>query len=706
MLPTDKISSVLGLPTSSIAQVLSLHEEGNTIPFIARYRKERTGGLDEVAIKSIIDQANYFKDLQKRKEFVLDQIKSQNKLTPELQDKIKKCFDDVKLEDIYLPFKKKKKTKATLARENGLEPLAKIIMAQNTSDIHSNAKRFLSSEYKTSQEVIDSALHIVKEWISENEYTRERFRETFRRYSIIHSKVVKSKTAEASIYKDYFDHSEKIAYCPSHRFLAIMRGESEGLLRVKIKIDEERALEYLAKKHLKRQSSLTELIIDTCKSALKEYLLPSLENQIKKEFKEKADEEAIKVFSNNLEQLLLAPPLESKPVLAIDPGFRTGCKIACIDQAGNFLSHGVIYPHPPQNKTEQSRKIISDFIEKHKIKAIAIGNGTASRETKTWIDQLDCIHGVEIFVISESGASIYSASELARKEFPNLDLTIRGAISLARRLLDPLSELIKVDPKSIGVGQYQHDVNQSKLKHSLDHTVISCVNRVGIDINTTSSHLLSYVSGLGPTLAKNILEYRSKLGKFQSIEQLKKVPRLGPKAFEQAAGFLRIRNGIHPLDNTGIHPESYHIVERIARDTNSDIKTLIQNKEIIEHLDLHKFTSNTVGLETLNDIKSELLKPGHDPRGIAEAFDFDKNIKSLDDLYRGMTIPGIVSNLTNFGAFVDIGIKENGLIHISQMSDRRINNPMEILSLDQKVNVEIIDIDFTRKRISLKLVHK
>ncbi len=700
---TKRIADKLGIPESKVSKVLDLSGQGNTIPFIARYRKEATGSLDEVQIGDILTENKRLIDLEARKLSILESIKEQGKLTPELERKILECFDTNKLEDLYLPYKKKRKTKADMARELGLEPLAKMIMAQNAQDIYHAAKQYTNKDIGDSDAAIAMALDIVKEWIAENDTFRERFRETYRRYGEIASKVVKSKKDAAATYRDYFDFSEKLDRCPSHRYLAMMRGESEGFLRVKLNIDDDRAIEFIEGRYLKRNGSNPELIAEACKGAYKDYISPGVENQIRKEYKEQADEEAIKVFAKNLEQLLLAAPLGTKAVLAIDPGFRTGCKVACLDENGTFLKDAVIYPHEPQLKKTEAEGIIRKLVDDYNVKAIAIGNGTASRETKSWIDSISGMNSVESYVISESGASIYSASDVAREEFPNLDLTVRGAISLGRRLLDPLSELVKVDAKSIGVGQYQHDVNQTRLKESLDQSVISCVNRVGIDLNTTGYHLLSYISGLGPTIAKNIISYRSELGGFTDKNQLKAVPRLGDKAFEQSAGFLRIREADNPLDNTGIHPESYHFVDQIAEDLGKPVEEIIGDGSLVSKINKSKLINAQFGAETLKDILSELAKPGHDLRGVAQVFEFDKNVKSMADLKVGMKLPGIVSNITNFGAFVNVGVKQDGLVHISQISGKRINSPMDVLSLDQKVWVKVLEVDIARNRINLSM---
>ena len=691
------ISNHTGISGRQVAITLSLLTDGNTIPFISRYRKDQTGHLDETQVGKVDHYKGKWEELIARKKTILDAIKEQGKLTEKLLNKITETYEIDILEDLYLPYKRKKKTKADKARENGLEPLSKIIMAQRDRDIERTAGRFVSDDLDTNA-CIEGALDIVKEWISENEVFRKRFRETYRRYGYISSKVVKSKKKDAVTFKDYFDHSEKLDRIPSHRYLALMRGETEGLLRIKFEIDNDRAIDYIFRKYLKQHSTTESLIYAASKGAFKDYIQPGVETQIRKEYKDKADDEAIKVFVRNLEQLLLAPPLGPKNLLAIDPGFRSGCKIAVVDQFGQFQKDAIIFPHEPQQKKEEAEYRIHELIKEFNVEAIAIGNGTASRETKTFIDHLN-LNPIEVYVISESGASIYSASEIAREEFPHLDLTVRGAISLARRLQDPLSELVKVDPKSIGVGQYQHDVNQSALKNMLQQTVISCVNRVGVDLNTSGYHLLSYVSGLGPALAKNIVEYRNGIGGYKNLKQLKDVPRLGSKAFEQCAGFLRIKEGEEILDNTGIHPESYHIVKVIAQDKDSTIKELMGNKISLSEVN----NIQDVGNETLKDILKELYKPGLDPRGRAAVFEFSNEIKTIEDVKIGMVVPGIVTNITNFGAFVDIGVKQDGLIHISQISHQRVNSPMDVLSLQQKLEVKVIDVDVNRNRINLSL---
>lgn len=691
------ISVHSGIPEHQVIKTMALLEEGNTIPFISRYRKDQTGQLDETQVGSIDALFGKWNDLVSRKKTIINAIQDQGKLDDGLKNKIEHTYDIDALEDLYLPYKKKKKTKADQARENGLEPLAKIIMAQRESDINRSAQRFVKDDLDISS-CLEGAINIIKEWISENEHLRKRFRETYRRYGFITSKVVKTKKDQAIIYKDYFDHHEKLDRCPSHRYLAIMRGEAEGFLRVKFEIDYDRAVDYIANRYIKSGSTTENLIFDACKSAFKDYIQPGVETQIRREYKDKADDEAIHVFVKNLEQLLLAPPLGQKTVLAIDPGFRSGCKIAVVDEFGQYKHDDIIYPHEPQRKAVEAEHIIKKIISDFNVKAIAIGNGTASRETKSFIDYLN-LNAVEVYVISESGASIYSASDVAREEFPKLDLTVRGAISLGRRLQDPLSELVKVDPKSIGVGQYQHDVNQIALRNMLNQTVVSCVNRVGIDLNTAGYHLLSYVSGLGPSLAKNIVKYRNEIDGFVNLNQLYGVPRLGAKAFEQCAGFLRIKDGEEILDNTGIHPESYGIVNQIASHLNKSVKELMGEKISIKEIG----ELGQVGRATLADILKELYKPGLDPRGKATVFEFEKSIKTIEDVKVDMIVPGIVTNLTNFGAFVDIGVKQDGLIHISEITDRRIVSPMEVLSLNQKLMVKVIDVDIPRNRINLTL---
>lgn len=698
------ISLELGIPQKSVEVVLKLTDEGSTIPFIARYRKEMTGQLDEVQIGNIIRRNKEIIELEKRKESILATIEEQGKLTPELREIIINCQDLNKLEDIYLPYKKRKKTRADNARDAGLEPLAKIIMAQNSSDPYNDALKFVKGNISSVEEAIQGAKDIIAEWINEKIETREYVREFLRKKGSLKSTVVKSKIAGAQNYKDYFDYEEALTRCPSHRFLAVSRGYDEGFLSISIMADFEYLVERISQRMIKSRGKCSDLIMEAVKDSFKRLLQPSIENQVLKEYKASADLDAINVFSNNLKQLLMADPLGTKSILALDPGFKTGCKIVVLDHNGEVITHTTIYPNEPQNRVDESSKTILHLIESNHVEAVAIGNGTASRETKEFIDKcLGSQSAIEVYVVSENGASIYSASEVGREEFPNLDITVRGAVSIGRRLMDPLAELVKIDPKSIGVGQYQYDVDQSKLKENLEQTVMSVVNSVGIDLNTASPHLLQYVSGLGKTLANNIIEKRKELNGFATLEELKTVPRLGSKAYEQSTGFLRVRNGSNPLDNTGVHPERYGIIKKIAKDKGLHISEIINNSEIIKSINFLNYVSDEVGEPTLMDIKKELLKPGHDPRGKAKAFSFDEHIKKISDLTPGMIIPGIVGNMTNFGAFVDIGIKQNGMLHISQISDKFISNPAEVLHLGQHLNVKVMEIDMQRDRISLTL---
>jgi len=694
------IADHTGVRKDIVAKVIALLEEGATIPFIARYRKEQTGSLDEVKIADIKQQKEKLEKLEKRKVTILDVINEQGKLTPELKDKINRCYDPILLEDIYLPFKKSRKTKADTAIALGLEPLARMISAQKSNDLHQQTKRFLSSEVKTAEEALEGARYIIAAWINENQKTRDHIRQMYQRYALVESSVVKKKKEVAIKYKDYFDFSESLNRIPSHRILAILRGENEGYLKAKIAIDQERAFEKLARYYIKSNGACAAQLELAIKDALKRLLLPSLENESKKTLKEKADIEAIQIFSKNLRQLLLAAPMGQYPVLALDPGFRSGCKVVALDEFGTLLEHSTIFPHPPQSKDNQAWNQIKSMIDKYKIKHIAIGNGTAGRESLQFLKQMNC--DCELYMVNEDGASIYSASAIAREEFPDLDITIRGAISIGRRLMDPLSELVKIDAKSIGVGQYQHDVNQTLLQADLDNTVSSCVNAVGINLNSASQHLLQYVSGLGPTIAKNIVKYRAEIGGFKNRKQLLKVPRMGAKAYEQAAGFLRVKSGENSLDNTGIHPERYTIVKKIMkahdiRMNQSDIK------ERLSQIKLAEYVNPELGKETLQDIIKELSKPGLDPRGEAEVVNFSDQIKSIEDVKAGMKLTGIVNNVTKFGAFVDLGIKESGLIHVSQMADRFVSDPSTILSLNQSVTATVIEVDVDRKRISLSL---
>lgn len=697
------IASALNINESQIRKTIDLLDSGATIPFISRYRKEVTGGLDEVQIAAIKDQNDKLIELSKRKETILTSIDEQGKLTSELKRRIENCWISSELEDIYLPYRPKRRTKAEMAREKGLEPLAEVIFKQNKIDLTNKVSAFINDEVKDAEEAISGAKDIIAEWISENEEARNGIRNIFQRHAHITSKVIKGKEEEGDKYRDYFDIDEPLSRCSSHRLLAIRRGEAEGFLRVNITPDEEVALERLDQIFLKSDNESTEIVADAITDSYKRLLKPSIETEFSHLSKEKADEEAIKVFIENLRQLLLAAPLGQKRILAIDPGFRTGCKVVCLDAEGNLLHNETIYPHPPQNDYKKAASKISQLIATYSIEAIAIGNGTASRETENFITGLRYEKEVLVFVVSENGASIYSASKTAREEFPEYDVTVRGAISIGRRLMDPLAELVKIDPKSIGVGQYQHDVDQTKLKKSLDLTVESCVNLVGVNLNTASKHLLTYVSGLGATLAQNIVDYRAEHGAFSSRKELLKVPRMGAKTYEQCAGFLRIANAKNPLDNSAVHPESYHVVETMAKDLGTTVEELISKKELKKSLELNKYVSETIGLPTLNDIMEELDKPGRDPREQIKQFQFDPTIRTIDDVKEGMRLPGIVTNVTNFGCFVDIGVKENGLVHISQLADRFVSDPTEIVSLHQHVEVSVLEVDRQRKRIALSM---
>ena len=711
------IANSLGIGEKYVAATLSLLEEGCTIPFIARYRKERTGSLDEVQIAAISDRYEKLLEIQKRKETIIKTINDLDKMTPQLQERIDKCWDATELEDIYLPYKPKRRTRAQVAREQGLEPLALLIMKQREHDPERAAERFLKGDIKTTEDALKGAQDIIAEIVSEDERTRQQIRNAFQRQAVITSKVVKAKadTDEAAKYSDYFDWSEPLKRCSSHRLLAMRRGETEGILRISISPDDEDTCERLKRHYVYGNTPCGRLVSEAIDDGYKRLLKPSIETEFAALSKQKADEEAIRVFAENLRQLLLGAPLGQKRVMGVDPGFRTGCKVVCLDAQGNLLHHDAIFPHPPVNKRTEAALAIQRMISKYQIEAISIGNGTASRETDAFIkDVLAGRYNIDtkstsktaspqVFVVSESGASVYSASKIARDEFPDEDVTVRGAVSIGRRLMDPLAELVKIDPKSIGVGQYQHDVDQTLLKHSLDQTVESCVNSVGVDLNTASQHLLMYVSGLGATLAKNIVDYRREHGAFTSREQLLKVPRLGPSAYQQCAGFLRIRDGKNPLDNSAVHPESYAIVERMAKDQGCSVSDLINNKEKRDAIQLNKYVTPDVGMPTLTDILAELEKPGRDPREQLEAFEFDKNVSTIDDLVEGMILPGIVTNITNFGAFVDIGVHQDGLVHISQMANRRIAHPLDVVKLHQHVTVRVIEVDHRRHRISLSL---
>lgn len=697
------ISKSLNLSAKNVESTVKLIDEGATIPFISRYRKEATGGLDEVQISKIKDLSEKFLELEKRKEFILKSISEQEKLTPDLEKQISESWDSTELEDIYLPFKPKRQTRAEKARKKGLEGLAKWLMSQQSGSVSSKASEFINEEVKDEEDALQGARDIIAEWVNEDANTRQIVRNIFSREAVITSKVISGKEEEGEKYADYFDFSAPLARCPSHRILAIRRGESEGFLRVSISVDEDKCLERLVPRYAKNNTEAADHVEDAVVDAYKRLLKPSIETEFAALSKEKADESAISVFADNLRQLLLAPPLGQQRILGIDPGYRTGCKLVCLDQQGNLLHNETIYPHPPQNEYSKAGNKVVKLVSTYKIDAIAIGNGTASRETERFITNLRYEKEVKVFVVSESGASVYSASKIAREEFPNYDVTVRGAVSIGRRLSDPLAELVKIDPKSIGVGQYQHDVDQNKLKKALDQTVESCVNLVGVNLNTASKHLLTYVSGLGDTLAQNIIDYRSENGPFRSRSELKKVPRLGPKAFEQSAGFLRIPDSTNPLDNSAVHPESYTIVEKMAKDLNTSVKELINNKPLIDSIEIDRYKTDSIGEETLTDILLELEKPGRDPRSKVQLLEFDPNIRTINDLKEGMILPGIVTNITNFGCFVDVGIKENGLVHISEMANHFISNPGEVVSLHQHLNVKVLSVDLERKRIQLSL---
>lgn len=703
------ITSQTQIPQKSVENTVKLLNEDCTIPFISRYRKELTGNLDEVQIGEIVKFKEQFEALEKRKIAILKSLEEQEVLSAELRQKIEKATDLIALEDLYLPYKKKRKTKADTARENGLEPFAKIIMAQtrniSSSEISSLASKYIKGEIHYEEEALEGARHIIAEWINERTDIRNMLRNQLERFAVISTKVVKrfEDDEKAQKFRDYFDWNEPLNRIPSHRLLAILRATSEGFIRQKIEIDDEKALYKIEERIIKSNDAASKQIKLAIEDSYKRLLFPALSNEILTAAKEKADETAINVFAKNLKQLLLGSPLGEKRVLAIDPGFRTGCKVVCLDAQGNLQHNETIFPHPPKNDTSTAMKKISSLADAHKIEAIAIGNGTASRETEQFIKRIQFKNQIQVFVVSEAGASIYSASKIARDEFPNYDVTVRGAVSIGRRLQDPLAELVKIDAKSIGVGQYQHDVDQTKLKSSLDTSVELCVNSVGVNINTASVPLLSYVSGIGPKLAENIVNYREENGAFNSREEIKNVPRLGGKAFEQAAGFLRIKNGENPLDDSSVHPESYAVVSKMAKDEGVKISELIGNKALLQKINLEKYTSEKIGLPTLKDIIKELEKPGLDIREEAKVFTFNQNIKTINDLCEGQLLPGIVNNITNFGAFVDIGIKESGLIHVSNLSDSFVKDVNEHVHLHQQIVVKVLDVDVERKRIQLKL---
>lgn len=694
------IQSNTGLPDNSISNTLTLLQEGATVPFIARYRKERTGALDEVQITSIRDLAKKYEDLIARQQTVLNAIEEQGKLTSELRAKIEACFDSNVLEDLYLPFKQKRLTRGEKAKKLGLEPLAKQIISQRGGDPYQLASRFIKGEVLDEEMAISGAKDIMAEYMNENAVFRSKMRTLFQRKSILTSKIMKGKKEIGDKYKDYFDFNEPLYKIPSHRFLALFRGEREGILGLKAMPDKEQALEMMERFFVKSTDACGQLVAETCKDAYTRLVSPSLENEVIQEAKEKADKEAIQVFSTNLKQLLLAPPLGAKRILAIDPGFRTGCKVVCLDESGGLLTNTTIYPHPPQSERDKAAAKIYELVQAYKIQAIAIGDGTAGRETEQLIKRIRFDRDLEVFSVREDGASIYSASSIARKEFPDYDVTVRGSVSIGRRLMDPLAELVKIDPKSVGVGQYQHEVNQTLLKNALDDVVVSAVNAVGVDLNTASPYLLSYVSGLGMSLAENIVAFRTENGPFQSRQSLKKVKRLGDKAFEQSAGFLRIRNGQNPLDNSAVHPESYPLVEQIAKKSKVGISDLIGNEQLLIGLKASDFPE--VDSYTFNDIISELKKPGRDPRKKAKVLEFSQSIRTIADLIVGMKLPGIVTNVTAFGAFVNLGIKENGLIHKSNLADVYVEDPAQFIALHEHVEVEVIEVDVDRKRVALK----
>ena len=699
------LSSTLQLPEKQVNNAIKLLDEGATIPFISRYRKEVTGGMDEVQLGTLKEEYDKLLALVKRKETVLKSIEEQEKLTEELRLRIENCWNATELEDIYLPFKPKKRTRAEIAREKGLEPLAKILMAQKSANLHQFAKQFIIKEVADEEEALRGARDIIAEWISESEAARNAVRNVFRYEAVINSKLVKGKEEQAQKFRDYFDCSEKLSRISSHRLLAMRRGETENFLRVNISADDEKCLEKLYRIFVKSNNECGEQVAAAVEDGYKRLLRPSIETEFAAESKQKADSEAIRVFAENLRQLLLAAPLGQKRVMGVDPGFRTGCKVVCLDAQGNLLHNENIYPHPPVNEYAQAQRKVQKMVEAYNIEAIAIGNGTASRETEHFIQNTRYDRKVQVFVVSENGASIYSASKIAREEFPDYDVTVRGAVSIGRRLMDPLAELVKIDPKSIGVGQYQHDVDQTKLKTALDQTVENAVNRVGVNVNTASKHLLTYVSGLGAALAQNIVNYRAENGAFNSRKELMKVPKMGAKTFEQCAGFLRIPDAENPLDNSAVHPESYAVVAKIAKNLKKDMKELVGNKELKSTLNLSDYVTDKIGIPTLNDILDELEKPGRDPRSTIKVLEFDDKVKEIGDLREGMELNGIITNVTNFGAFCDIGIKENGLIHISNLADRFVSNPAEIVSLHQHVKVRVLEVDLQRKRVQLKLIN-
>ena len=702
MNPVDFITRKSDFKHHYIQNLLKLLDEGATIPFIARYRKELTGNMDEVQVETIFKLYGQFKEVEKRKATILETIDQQNQLTPDLRKQIEDCEEMCQLEDLYLPYKPKRQTRASKARDKGLEPLANWLMRQETGDVSVRGSRFFPKDMEV-EEALQGARDIIAERVSEDKRVRENLRRQIDRGAMIVSSVIKGKEVEGEKYKDYFNYREQLRRCPSHRMLAIRRGEKEGFLRVALEIDDENAIKLIERFFVRASNDCASQVILAVKDAYKRLLFPSLESECLLGAKQKADEEAIKVFAENLRQLLLAPPLGNKRVLGIDPGFRTGCKVVCLDETGALLHNETIFPHPPRNEEKAAAAKINTLVNTYRVEAIAIGNGTAGRETERFIQRIRFERNVQVFVVSEDGASVYSASRVAREEFPEYDVTVRGAVSIARRLMDPLAELVKIDPKSIGVGQYQHDVDQAQLKESLDRVVESCVNRVGVNLNTASKYLLTYVSGLGPLLAENIVAYIRENGPFKSRSELKNVKRMGTKTFEQCAGFLRIEGAENPLDNSAVHPESYAIVERMAKDSGLSVSEMIGNEALCNRVDITRYVDDRVGLPTLRDIMDELKKTRRDPRSVAKVFAFAENIHTIDDLAEGMVVPGIVTNLTNFGVFVDIGVKQDGLVHVSELADRFVSNPVDVVSLHQHVMVKVIQVDKARKRIALSM---
>lgn len=698
------VAKELSLPLVHVANTIKLLRDDNSIPFISRYRKEMTGNMDETKVQEIDSRMKYFEELQHRKATILKTIETQGALTDELSQRILSCWDATELEDIYLPYKPKRRTRAQIARENGLEPLAKILMLQNDNEIWLRAEKFIDNEkVKTVEDAIDGAKDIIAEWVNENTNVRNIVRNQFKRFAVVKSTFVKGKEIEGRNYENYYDFQRPLRIISSHQLLAVRRGESEGFLRVSIEVDREKALDRILQRIIKSRGEVAELVEAAVADSYDRLIKPSIENEFASLSKAKADETAIKMFTQNVRQLLFAPPLGRRSILAIDPGFRTGCKVVCLDKQGNLLHHDVIYPVAPHHDVKGATETITRLVEKYRIEAFALGNGTASRETESFLKRIKLTSKVPIHVVSENGASIYSASKVAREEFPNEDVTVRGAVSIGRRLLDPLAELVKIDPKSIGVGQYQHDVDQTKLKNALDFTVESCVNSVGVNVNTASKELLTYVSGLGPALAQNIVTYRAENGDFTSRAQLLKVPKLGPKTFTQAAGFIRVPESDNPLDNSSVHPERYKLVEQMAKDCGCNVAELISNKEKRQSIELSNYVNDEVGEPTLKDIMRELEKPGRDPRSTVSDFEFDENIQKIEDLKVGMELSGKVTNITQFGAFVDVGVHREGLVHVSQISDKRLNDPSSVLKIAQHVRVKVIGIDIDRGRISLSM---